>query len=402
MSPSDVGSGALTVEVVKGAANVLALAPRWDDLMSRARGAPAFLARAWVEPWIRAGRTGGEAVAVAASDGERLVALLVLSVRSRAGVRIATPPGAEQPCYHGLLLDPASPDAVAAVAEACVRESVFHVLRIDDVATVDAATQALLAALAERGFRIARNLRNPCPTILLGCTYDDYLARTKSGKSRQTLRRKEKKLLASGDVKVVHLTGGAIDADAMRRAAVVQDESWMRRRGAAVLKEPFYQDLTLSGARGGLAHLWLVTIDGEDAAFVYALVAQAQLHYVWTAFRLAYEPRSAGQILTGWTIRDACEMKVERYDFGHGDAEYKRFWSTDAHEVHRVVAGRGLAGATVMLVTKLAWRLAKVAWIRSVYRALRRQPSDAAAEPHASSPVAADADPSEPAATARD
>jgi len=392
----------VTVQVVRGAANVLALGPRWDDLMSRARGAPAFLARAWVEPWIRAGRMGGEAVAVAASDGDRLVALLVLSVRSRMGVRIATPPGAEQPCYHGLLLDPAAPAAVAAIAEACVRESVFHVLRIDDVATVDDATQSLLAALAERGFRIARNLRNPCPTILLGCTYDDYLARTKSGKSRQTLRRKEKKLLASGDVKVVHLSGAEIDDDAMRRAAVVQDESWMRRRGAAVLKEPFYRDLTLSGAAGGLAHLWLVTIDGEDAAFVYALVAQAQLHYVWTAFRLAYEPRSVGQILTGWTIRDACEMKVERYDFGHGDAEYKRFWATEAHEVHRVVAGRGLAGVPVMLVTRLAWRLAKVAWIRSVYRALRRHPSDAEPAPKKPDIAESAAEPSESAGAAAD
>jgi CelD/BcsL family acetyltransferase involved in cellulose biosynthesis len=381
-------AGVATVEVLRGADAVLALGARWDDLMSRARGAPAFLARAWVEPWIRAGRIRGEPVAVAASEGGRLTALLVVAVRSAAGARIATPTGSEQPCYHGILLDPAAAGAAGAVAEACVRERVFDVLRIDDVSTADDATQSFLAELARRGFRVARDLRNPCPTIALGCTYDDYLARTKSGKSRQTLRRKEKKLLASGDVKVEHLAGAAITRDAMHRAAVVQDESWMRRRGAAVLKEPFYGDLTLSGAAGGLAHLWLVTIDGEDAAFVYALVAQGQLHFVWTAFRLAYQPRSVGQILTGWTIRDACAMGVERYDFGHGDAEYKRFWSTGGHEVHRVVAGRGLSGLASVVFARFAWRMAKVGWIRSAYRALRRRPAD---EPSDAPDPAADA-----------
>jgi len=375
------GTASLTGRVVRGRDEVLALAAAWDELMRRAPGAPAFMARSWIEPWIRHGRLAGEPCAVTVWAGDRIVALLPLAVRSAMGVRIAVPVGVEQPCYHGLVLDPDVPGAVDAAADVCLRERVFHVLRLDDAATFDRPTQDLLDAFARRGLRVARDHRNPCPAIGLGSTFDEFLQRTKSSKSRQTLRRKERKLMESGAVVLTHLAGTEITADAMRRAAVVQDESWMRRRGASVLKEDFYQDLTLSAARAGLAHLWLVTIDGEDAAFVYALVQGPRLEFVWTAFRLKYEPRSVGQVLTGWTIRDACALGLATYDFGHGDAEYKRFWSTGANDVFRVVVARGPRGRLVAASHALAWRLARVGWLRRLYRALRDRGAGAGEPP---------------------
>ena len=365
------GTASLAGRVIRGRDEVLALGAAWDDLMRRAPEAPGFMARSWIEPWIRHGRLAGEACAVTVWAGDRLVALLPLAVRSAMGVTTAAPLGVEQPCYHGLVLDPEFPGAVDVTAEICLRERVFHVLRLDDAATFDRPTQDFLDAFARRGLVVARDHRNPCPAIALGCTFDEFLQRTKSGKSRQTLRRKERKLMESGAVVLTHLAGTEITPDAMRRAAVVQDESWMRRRGASVLKEDFYQALTLSAARAGLAHLWLVTIDGEDAAFVYALVQGTRLEFVWTAFRLKYEPRSVGQVLTGWTIRDACALGLSTYDFGHGDAEYKRFWSTGNDDVYRVVVARGLAGRTLAAGHALVWRLARVGWLRRLYRALR-------------------------------
>ena len=374
------GTSSLVGRVVRGRDEVLAIGTAWDELMRRAVGAPAFMDRSWIEPWIRRGRFAGEPCAVTVWEGERLVALLPLIVRSAMGVRIAVPIGVEQPGYHGLVADPADAGAIETAADACLRDRVFHVLRLDDAATLDAPTQALLYAFTRRGLRVARDHRNPCPAIELSCTYDEFLQRTKSSKSRQTLRRKERKLMEGGAVALTHLVGREITGEAMRRAAVVQDESWMRRRGASVLKEDFYQDLTLSAAGAGIAHLWLVTVDGEDAAFVYALVHGPRLEFVWTAFRLKYEPRSVGQVLLGWSIRDACAMGLQTYDFGHGDAEYKRFWSTGHHDVFRVVVARGLPGRLVAAGHELTWRLARVGWLRRLYRAVRVRGSDALAE----------------------
>jgi CelD/BcsL family acetyltransferase involved in cellulose biosynthesis len=115
-----------------------------------------------------------------------------------------------------------------------------------------------------------------------------------------------------------------------------------------------------------------MTIDGTDAAFVYALVAHRRLYYAWTAFRLEYTSSlSVGQFLTNWTIRDACRDGILLYDFEHGDAEYKRFWSTNSYSVYRVVASRGFRGNFIAGFYFLEWRLAKIQWIRDLYRRLR-------------------------------
>ena len=147
----------------------------------------------------------------------------------------------------------------------------------------------------------------------------------------------------------------------------------MKRRGAAILGQPFYQKLMVTMVQAGLAQAWLITIDNADAAFAYALVAHGQLHYVWIAFKLEYiMSRSIGEFLTSQAIRDACNNGVLTYDFGHGDAQYKQFWSTDEHSVFRVVAGRGARGSCLAAAYSIPWRLAKIEWLCSLRRRMTR------------------------------
>ncbi|MFO0982775.1 MAG: GNAT family N-acetyltransferase [Planctomycetota bacterium] len=372
MSTADARFTTLCGRAVRGRTAVLELGKAWDDLAARARAGPPFAARCWAQPWIEAGRLRGAPVAITVWYGEQLVGLLAIAVRSIATIRIGEPIGTGFPCYLGALLDPAHAEAAAHLAETIVREDVVDALRIDDLSSLDSATAAFLAQLEQHGFRTRQTLRNPCLFIALRDSYDAYLLANKSSKSRGNLRRLEARLKAIGAVEVLHFVGDRITPAVMQRVAAIQNDSWIRERGAAVLADPFYQELTLSAARAGLAHVWLVTIDGEDAAFVYALVSHDQLHYVWTSFRLAFEPLSVGRVLTSWTIKDACEMHLRSYDFGHGEAEYKHFWSTDSHEVRRAVAGRGWRGRLVVFAYRLTWRLAQTGWLRSRYRQVRR------------------------------
>ena len=345
----------------------------WDDLFARATDAPPHLSRPWVTAFARGGMLRGNPLLILGWLGARLVVLFPLAVRKRLSIRIAEPIGTGHPSYLGLLLDPEYPQAVECMAEAIRTEKIFNLLCIEDLWSRDKATNALLTRLKQKNFSVWRVHRNVCFFIRLSGSYQEHIRKTKSAKSRHTLLRKDRRLREKHAVEVEYYDGEEITADVVRRIASIQEQSWMKRRGAAILGQPFYQKLLLTMARSGIAQAWLMTIDNADAAFVFALVAHGQLHYVWNAFKLEYTSSlSVGEFLTNWTIRDACNNSILMYDFGHGDAQYKRFWSTDEHTVYRVVAGLGAWGSLLATAHFILWRLARIESLRSLRRRMTR------------------------------
>jgi CelD/BcsL family acetyltransferase involved in cellulose biosynthesis len=364
-----------TLQILEGAEVVSGFGKHWDDLFARAVDAPPYLSRPWAATFVEEGRIRGNPLFILAWHGSKLAALLPLAVRKCLGVKIAEPIGTGQGAYLGLLLDPNHRPVAEHIADLIASEKVFDVYYSEDLSSQDAATNEMLARLATKGFSCRKVLRNPCFWIRLGCSFDEYIERkiTKS-KRRSKLRYKEKRLFKSADVKVVRYIGKDITPEVNRRAAAVQLESWIKRRGAAVLGRPFFQKLLANMAEAELSYVWLLTIDGEDAAMVYAFVAHRQLHFYWTAFKLKYESQlSVGQMLIMQVVRDACEQGIESFDFLHGDAQYKRFWATDCYQVYRVAAGRGLPGRLTAAFHYVVWRTARIEFIKLLYRRARNK-----------------------------
>jgi CelD/BcsL family acetyltransferase involved in cellulose biosynthesis len=362
------------LQIVESVEGISEFGGQWDDLFARAVDAPPFLSRPWVVTFVEEGRISGTPVFILAWDGTTLVALLPLAVRECMNVKVAVPIGTGQGSYLGLLLDPDYPSAVETMVDRIVSEKIFDVYCSTDLYSEDPATNELLDHLVRKNYSCRRVYRNPCPCIRLGCSYEEYLERTKSAKSRQTLRRKERQLHKKYAVNVEYYQGDEATSTTINRIASIQKESWMKRRGAAILGQSFYRKLLLTMSEAGLGRVWIMTIDGADAAFVYALVAHRRLYYAWTAFKLEYASSfSIGQFLTNWTIHDACGDGILLYDFEHGDADYKRFWSTDNYSVYRVVAGRGICGNFIVGFYFVVWRLSRIKWLKYYYRGMRRK-----------------------------
>jgi len=362
----------IRLQIVEGAESISEFAEHWDDLFARATDAPPFLSRIWVNTFIQEGKIHGIPVFILAWCGVKLVALFPLAIRGSLIAKIAEPIGTGQGSYLGLLLDPEFPFAVEAMADQIISGKVFDVYCSTDLYSEDLATNDLLVQLVKRGYSSRRVYRNPCPCIRLGCSYEEYLQNAKSAKSRQTLRRKQRSLCQTHAVDVECYNDSEVTADVIQRIACIQEQSWMKRRGAAVLGQPFYRKLLPAIAHAGFAKVWVMKIDDVDVAFVFALVAHRILYFAWTAFKLEYASSlSVGQFLTSWTIRDACRDGILLFDFEHGDAEYKRFWSTDTYSVYRVVAGRGVCGRFIAGIYFITWRLAKIKYLKAFYRRLR-------------------------------
>lgn len=361
-------------ELLQGPQALSTLGKHWDDLFQRSVDAPPYLSRAWISTFITEGRLRGTPLFIVVWTSGKLVALLAIAVRCFMGVKIAEPIGTGEPSYLGVLSDPDHQSAIQCMADFIARESSIRALCFQDLSSKDRATNKLIDELHQRRFLYRRATRNPCPFIQLACSYEEYLKTTKSSKHRKKLRYAERKLSNVSDVVVHHYGGQEITPEVIRRIAKIQVESWMKRRGVAVLGQPFYQRLLFEMAKAGFGRVWVMTVDGHDAAFRYALLAHRRLYSKWTAFDRTYESlRSVGKVLTIASIRRACEEGLLSFDFGHGDSEWKRSWATDFYEVYRAVAGRGFAGRLVVLWFAFIWWLAKHQWLRAQYRGVRRR-----------------------------
>jgi CelD/BcsL family acetyltransferase involved in cellulose biosynthesis len=362
----------IQLQIIEDSEGISKFDEHWDDLFARAIDAPPFLSRPWASTFVEEGRIRGAPLFILAWKGFKLVGLCPLAVRKCLNVKIAEPIGTGQGSYLGILLDPDYPEVVQCMAEAFRTRRIASVIFIEDLWSGDNVTNTFFDQLTKKNFFVRRIFRDPCPFIHLGCSYEEYLKNTKSAKSRQTLGRKERQLHKKHVVNIEYLKGDEITSTVVQRIASIQEQSWMKRRGAAILWQPFYQKLLLAMAQAGFARVWLMTIDGIDAAFVFALVAHKRLYYTWTAFKLdCSSSLSVGQYLTNCTIRDACQDGILSYDFEHGDAEYKRFWSTDSNNVHRAVAGQGLRGRFLAIIYLSLWKLGRIQWLRSLYRRIR-------------------------------
>ncbi len=363
----------IDLKIVKGAEGISEFGDDWDDLFVRAMDAPPFLSRSWLRTFVEEGRLPGTPLFVLAWFGTKLVALFPLAVRSVLNVKIAMPIGIEVGAYLGLLIDPDHRSAVKDIADFIISENIFDMYYSADLSSEDAATNDLLDDLVSRGYSCRKVFRDPCFCLQLGCPFDEYLKKKiPKGKRRYKLRYEEKKFYKSADVMITRYEGKAITPEVNRRIAAIQLESWMKRRGAAVLGKPFHQKILVNMAEGGFGQIWLMTVDGEDAAFACSFVAHGQHHYFWPAFKLKYESQlSIGQMLLMHVIRDACEDGIQLFDFIYGDAEYKRFWATDCYKVFRVVAGRGFMGHLIVMFCYIFFRLRQIKWLHSLYRRIK-------------------------------
>jgi CelD/BcsL family acetyltransferase involved in cellulose biosynthesis len=361
----------INLQVVQGAEGISEFGKHWDDLFARTVDATPFLSRSWISTFIHEGRIKGTPLFILAWCEGKLVALFPLVVRKCLNANIAAPIGTGEASYHGMLLDPEYPSVVGLIADLIISKRIIDVYINTFLSASDTTANDLLTMLVQKGCFCRQTFKDPCHYIQLDCSFEEYLSKRMSSRSRHTLRRKERRLFRNADVRVDYYAGKQVTDEIMSRIAGVQEESWMKRRGVAVLGQRFYRKFLLTMAQAGLGCLWLMTIDGADAAFQYAYVAHKNLYFRWTAFKLKYESLSPGQSLMMHMIRDACHNDILSIDFGPGDAEYKRFWCTDHFDVNRAIAGRGLMGRLITICYYCVWQLKKIKYLHSSYRRVK-------------------------------
>lgn len=169
-------------------------------------------------------------------------------------------------------------------------------------------------------------------SVLLDRDFDNLFRNRFSGKSRNTLRRKEKKLQAAGDVEM-RWAGTADERHALLEVFFQQKSRQFAEQGIAdpFKDEPvraFYHDLaSLPSGQDGTLEIAFLKVDSDIVAISCGIRHRDKFETLLTSIELGPVSRhSPGAILAKFQIEDCCRLGLNFFDMGTGDAPHKADW----------------------------------------------------------------------------
>jgi CelD/BcsL family acetyltransferase involved in cellulose biosynthesis len=199
-------------------------------------------------------------------------------------------------------------------------------------------------------------------------TFESYLARL-SGKSRHEMARKVRRFLdhAAGRQELREYRAPAAMAEFVALAGALSRATYQGRLLDAGLPEgpAFVAELEAAAARD-LVRGFVLFLDGRAAAFGYCRIAGDVLLFEHTGYDPALAAHSPGIFLLHEMLsRIFAENRFRVFDFGTGDAQYKRSYATTSRRcaavwhfrptllvrAHRALTG--FSDACVKLLKKL-------------------------------------------------
>ena len=161
--------------------------------------------------------------------------------------------------------------------------------------------------------------------IELPVTHDDYWAAFKS-KTRSTLRRK---LRQFGECRLERISQPEQVAHFLEQAQQVSRNTWQYEMLGERIQNDYAElaQFTLLATEGSLRS-YLLWKDDEPLSFLYATQHNGVLNYEEVGYDRRFRKQAPGQMLLMKVLEELYDDDPPRvFDFGGGDAEYKRIFS---------------------------------------------------------------------------
>lgn len=261
----------------------------------------------------------------------------------------------------------------------------WDVLRWQNVRADSALVHTLLPLARADGFLTMRwdVFQSPYITLHPGLDPESLLG----AKTRANLRRRRKKLSATGAISLRCVRGGPALTEALSDAFRIEASGWKGEGGTAVQCDAattrFYRLLAQHEAgRGGLA-LYFLDLDGEPIAFQYGLRHRDRYYLLKPGYLAGYAPYSPGQLLMAEVLRDLAQQDVREFDFLGHDMPWKREWTAQARPhswlfvmrptlKNRAIHARYLYGPRVKAFMQTSLAKSRTIWSRGVNAARHR------------------------------
>ncbi|MBI1285832.1 MAG: GNAT family N-acetyltransferase [Thiobacillus sp.] len=274
--------------------------------------------------------------------------------------------------YRPMVARGVQPDELARLLRRVIKDTKACSLRFDAMDPSRPEYELVLAALQQTGLKAFPFFDfGNWHLLVSGRSFDEYFSKL-SSKTRNTVKRREKRFMASGLGRIEIVTGGEGLEEAIQAWNRIYQSSWK-------VPEPypeFMPGLIRLCARRGWLRLALAYFDGEPIAAQVWIVSHGRAAIYKLAYSESHAQYSAGTLLSAHLMRHVMDVdKVTEVDYLIGDDAYKKDWMSQRRERWGVVAYnlssiRGLTGFGIQILGRIRHRMGRVqmrafSWVQS-------------------------------------
>ncbi len=320
------------------------LGAEWATLLPDAATPLPFVSQAWAEPWWNVFGDGNELLLLAVRDGAGTliaVAPLMITQTDDLGRAVRFIGGTDVTDYLDIV---ARPDDTAAAWRAIVgwlhgERQQWDVLDFHCLPDWS-PSRAALHALSDATLAVVEGQEEVCPLVPLHGSFDAYLGALQK-KERHEIRRKAKNLLRDAPSAQMTVLRGRDESLAalpdffrLHRLSAPDKEAFLTPE-----REEYFRQLTVATADAGYLALYMLHIDGQPVAAMYAFCADDRLLVYNSGFDPAAAATSVGMVLTGMMIESAANAGLVVCDFLRGNESYKYRFGAEDTPIWRVLLG---------------------------------------------------------------
>jgi len=352
----------ISISIVRNRKEAFSLEAEFEDLYSSLSCPNVYFSPEWVFTWLESLGRRHEVFFVTAREAGRLVGVWpFFEYRLPVFGKGLLPVGAQA----ADLFDPVGiPEAMEPMVEAlgqAIRGFRFAWLPL----VSRHFAEDILQPCMER-MRTPHLLRWRTPRFLVEFDrfpdFSGYLEAVFGPKTRQSLRRKARRLSEEGEVEMRVLADVAEFRAWFPRMVEVEARSWKGQSGDGIFHRvelrAFYELLLERLLARGQARLSILTLNGALVAYEIGFLGRDSYGMHSTVFDERFAQNSPGRLLMLFSIQTCLEEGRQVYDFLQNDAEFKRQMSTrESRMWDWILLPKSITGglSRVVLRTVQAW-----------------------------------------------
>ena len=294
----------------------------WKDLLPRAATNTIFLTPCWQNIWWKHFGDGREPLYLRVQYGDQVVGIAPLMLE---GDTLALAGSTEVCDYLDFILEEEHCSSALPVLFDYIGQMSWSTLVLHSIPSKSPTSAFLhdLAAGESGGYLVDLQQEDVSPGVDLPQSWESYLSLL-SKKDRHELRRKFRRLAGAGAVHYVATTEDSdLEHDLDDFFRLHRDSREDKAAFMTPSKEAFFREIAHAFVSQKLGKLYRLEVDGITAASVLCFDYNNQRLLYNSGFDHSFSSLSVGLLLKAYTLRDAIETGMRRFDFLRGDEPYK-------------------------------------------------------------------------------